>query len=207
MESSALIQFLLASVLLTLSPGPDILYVLSSSLRQGFRTGFFIALGLCSGLIIHTGLVGFGVASLIQQDVFWMWILKVFGAAYMLWLAYKVYSSDATIVLQDDTINLKSLQGYFAQGFLMNVLNPKVSLFFLAFLPQFINSQGGSLFFQAIVLGLLFFAQALIIFSLVAFFAGRLAGSIAQNQRFQLLLKYFQVVLFVVLAIGIALMA
>ncbi len=206
MDTAALIQFLLASVLLTLSPGPDILYVLSSSLRRGFATGFFIALGLCSGLIIHTCLVGFGVASIIQQHAFWQWTLKIFGATYMLYLAYKIYRSDATIVLQDDTVNLKSLRGYYAQGFLMNVLNPKVSLFFLAFLPQFINSQGDSLFFQAIMLGLLFFAQALTIFSLVAFFAGRLAGSIAQNQRFQVLLKYFQVVLFVVLAIGIALM-
>lgn len=207
MDSAALIQFLLASVLLTLSPGPDILYVLSSSLRRGFSTGFFIALGLCSGLVIHTSLVGFGVATIIQQDVFWQWILKIFGAAYMLWLAYKIYRSDASIVLENQTIDLKSGRSFYLQGFLMNVLNPKVTLFFLAFLPQFIKSDAGPLFSQALLLGFLFFLQALIIFSLVAFFAGSLAGKIAQNQRFQLLIKYFQVVLFVLLAFGIAFIA
>jgi threonine/homoserine/homoserine lactone efflux protein len=85
----------------------------------------------------------------------------------------------------------------------MNVLNPKVSLFFLAFLPQFINADGEALMSQAIVLGLLFFGQALIVFSLVSFFAGKLAAPLAQNIKLQEGLKYFQVLLFVVLAVGI----
>jgi threonine/homoserine/homoserine lactone efflux protein len=206
MEFSSIVQFLTASVLLTLSPGPDILYVLSSALRRGFAVGFSIALGLCSGLVVHTALVGLGAAKAIEHNLIWQWIFKVFGAAYMLFLAYKVYKSPAQIELNDDVQPVSRFGRLYAQGFLMNVLNPKVSLFFLAFLPQFINADGEALWTQAMFLGLLFFAQALLVFSLVSFFAGKLAAPLSQNIKLQEGLKYFQVLLFVVLAVGILLM-
>ncbi len=203
MEFSSIVQFLTASVLLTLSPGPDILYVLSSALRRGFGVGFSIALGLCSGLVVHTALVGLGAAKAIEHNLMWQWIFKIFGAAYMLYLAYKIYKSPSQIELNDDVQPISRFGKLYAQGFLMNVLNPKVSLFFLAFLPQFINTDSKALMSQAIVLGLLFFAQALIVFSLVSFFAGKLAAPLSQNIKLQKALKYFQVLLFVVLAVGI----
>jgi threonine/homoserine/homoserine lactone efflux protein len=203
MEFSSIVQFLTASVLLTLSPGPDILYVLSSALRRGFAVGFSIALGLCSGLVVHTALVGLGAAKAIEHNLIWQWIFKIFGSAYMLFLAYKVYKSPAQIELNDDVQPVSRFGRLYAQGFLMNVLNPKVSLFFLAFLPQFINADGEALWTQAMFLGLLFFAQALLVFSLVSFFAGKLAAPLSQNIKLQEALKYFQVLLFVVLAVGI----
>lgn len=203
METTAIIQFLTASVLLTISPGPDILYVLSSALRRGFAVGFSIALGLCSGLVVHTALVGLGAAKAIEHNLMWQWIFKIFGAAYMLYLAYKVFRSPAQIEIESSENQASRFGRLYAQGFLMNVLNPKVSLFFLAFLPQFINADGEALMSQAIVLGLLFFGQALIVFSLVSFFAGKLAAPLAQNIKLQEGLKYFQVLLFVILALGI----
>jgi threonine/homoserine/homoserine lactone efflux protein len=203
MEFSSIVQFLTASVLLTLSPGPDILYVLSSAMRRGFAVGFFIALGLCSGLVVHTALVGLGAAKAIEHNLMWQWIFKIFGAAYMLYLAYKVFRSPAQIELNTEDNQTSRFRKLYAQGFLMNVLNPKVSLFFLAFLPQFINADGDALLSQAIVLGLLFFAQALIVFCLVSYFAGKLAAPLSQNVKLQDGLKYFQVILFVVLAVGI----
>jgi threonine/homoserine/homoserine lactone efflux protein len=203
METAAIIQFLTASVLLTISPGPDILYVLSSAMRRGFGVGFSIALGLCSGLVVHTALVGLGAAKAIEHNLMWQWIFKIFGAAYMLYLAYKVFRSPAQIELNITENQTSRFRKLYAQGFLMNVLNPKVSLFFLAFLPQFINADGDALLSQAIVLGLLFFAQALIVFSLVSYFAGKLAAPLSQNIKLQEGLKYFQVLLFVVLAVGI----
>lgn len=203
MEFSSIVQFLTASVLLTLSPGPDILYVLSSAMRRGFAVGFFIALGLCSGLVVHTALVGLGAAKAIEHNLMWQWIFKIFGAAYMLYLAYTVFRSPAQIELNTEDNQTSRFRKLYAQGFLMNVLNPKVSLFFLAFLPQFINADGDALLSQAIVLGLLFFAQALIVFSLVSYFAGKLAAPLSQNVKLQDGLKYFQVILFVVLALGI----
>lgn len=206
MEWSSIVQFLSASILLTLSPGPDILYVLSSAMRRGFAVGFFIALGLCSGLVVHTALVGFGAAKAIEHNLMWQWIFKIFGAAYMLYLAYKVFRSPAQIELNTEDNPTSRFRKLYAQGFLMNVLNPKVSLFFLAFLPQFINADGDALLSQAIVLGLLFFAQALIVFSLVSYFAGKLAAPLSQNVKLQEGLKYFQVILFVLLAFGIVLM-
>ena len=206
MEWSSIVQFLSASILLTLSPGPDILYVLSSAMRRGFAVGFFIALGLCSGLVVHTALVGLGAAKAIEHNLMWQWIFKIFGAAYMLYLAYKVFRSPAQIELNIEDSQTSRFRKLYAQGFLMNVLNPKVSLFFLAFLPQFINADGDALLSQAIVLGLLFFAQALIVFSLVSYFAGKLAAPLSQNVKLQEGLKYFQVILFVLLAFGIVLM-
>lgn len=203
MEFTSIVQFLAASVLLTLSPGPDILYVLSSALRRGFNVGFSIALGLCSGLIVHTALVGLGAAKAIEHNMLWQWVFKVFGSAYMLFLAYKVYKSPAQIKLNEIEKQSSRFGRLYAQGFLMNVLNPKVSLFFLAFLPQFIKADGEALWTQAIFLGLLFFAQALLVFSLVSFFAGKLAAPLSQNVKLQEALKYFQVLLFVVLAVGI----
>lgn len=206
MEWSSIVQFLSASILLTLSPGPDILYVLSSAMRRGFAVGFFIALGLCSGLVVHTALVGLGAAKAIEHNLMWQWIFKIFGAAYMLFLAYKVFRSPAQIELNAADNPTSRFRKLYAQGFLMNVLNPKVSLFFLAFIPQFINADGDALLSQAIVLGLLFFAQALIVFSLVSYFAGKLAAPLSQNIKLQEGLKYFQVILFVLLAFGIVLM-
>ena len=206
MEWSSIVQFLSASILLTLSPGPDILYVLSSAMRRGFAVGFFIALGLCSGLVVHTALVGLGAAKAIENNLMWQWIFKIFGAAYMLFLAYKVFRNPAQIELNAEDNPTSRFRKLYAQGFLMNVLNPKVSLFFLAFLPQFINADGDALLSQAIVLGLLFFAQALIVFSLVSYFAGKLAAPLSQNVKLQEGLKYFQVILFVLLAFGIVLM-
>ena len=203
MEWSVIVQFLSASILLTLSPGPDILFVLSSALRRGFAVGFFISLGLCSGLVVHTALVGLGAAKAIEHNLMWQWIFKIFGAVYMLFLAYKVFRSPAQIELNVADNQTSRFRKLYAQGFLMNVLNPKVSLFFLAFLPQFINADEGALLNQAVILGFLFFIQALVIFSLVAFFAGKLGAPLAQNKKLQEGLKYFQVVLFVVLALGI----
>ena len=124
----------------------------------------------------------------------------------MLYLAYKVFRSPAQIELNTEDSQTSRFRKLYAQGFLMNVLNPKVSLFFLAFLPQFINADGDALLSQAIVLGLLFFAQALIVFSLVSYFAGKLAAPLSQNVKLQEGLKYFQVILFVLLAFGIVLM-
>jgi len=205
METQALVHFVAASLLITITPGPDILYVLASSLRSGFKTGIFIALGLCSGLIIHTSLVGFGAAQLIQQSLLWTSIFKIFGVSYMLWLAYKVYQSDSKLVIQKVIQDKNGFGGYFAQGFLMNLLNPKVSMFFLAFLPHFIHADSGNITEQAFVLGGIFFIQALLVFSLVAFLSGKIHKLIDGNLKINHWMNVFQIVLFVFIALSILL--
>ena len=203
MDFGQLSQFLIASILLTVSPGPDILFVLTTSLRSGFKVGFTLALGLCSGLVVHTFLVGFGIAQMIANNIFLIHIIKVFGVGYLLYLAYLVYMSKTGFELKESKQSPKKILGFYIQGFLMNVLNPKVSLFFLAFLPQFINYELGQIFGQAMILGTVFFIQALIIFTLVSFYASRLLSRFQRNPTIEKLLKYIQIGIFLFLAITI----
>lgn len=203
MDYTQLFSFLLASVLLTLSPGPDIIYVLTTSLRRGFKTALSLTLGLCSGLIVHTSLVGLGISQIIKESDSLLWVIKIFGAGYMLYLALAIYQSSAQIELRESHDTEKNLIGFYTQGFLMNVLNPKVGLFFLAFLPQFINYNSDSILIQALVLGSLFFVQAVIIFSLIAYHAGKLSASIRGNRKIENTLKYMQIGIFLFLALSI----
>lgn len=171
MNTYQIISFLSASVVLTLLPGPDILYVLTQSITSGWRSGVAVALGLCSGLVIHTSAVALGVAALLTQYPVALTGIKIFGACYLAYLAYTSFR-ETGLNLNEQTEN-KTYRKLFKTGFIMNVLNPKVLLFFFAFLPQFLV-DGTSPSLQVVVLGIVFFAQALAVFSLVARFAGML---------------------------------
>ena len=175
MEAQTFPYFLTASILLTLAPGPDILYLLTKSLSAGAKSGIILACGLVSGIVFHTTLVMVGVATLIKSSVTALLLLKIFGAAYLLFLAFGAFKSaragkKISVAKSAEKISAKAL---YKRGVLMNVLNPKVLLFFLAFLPQFVevSSSGASL--TILFLGVVFAVQALIIFSGVAIFAGR----------------------------------
>ncbi len=202
MDFVLLSQFLIASVILTLSPGPDILFVFTTGLKDGKSTALLLSLGLCSGLIVHTSLVGFGVAQLIQTTDWMLWVIKIFGVSYMLYLAFLVYRSSGEIVL-DAGEATQTRGSFFLKGFFMNVLNPKVSLFFLAFLPQFINYESDHVFLQVLLLGGLFFLQALLIFSMVSIFSSELRTRIVNAPNLGTLLKYLQAAIFLILAISI----
>jgi len=133
-----------ASILLALAPGPDIIFVLTQSMTKGSRSGIVIALGLCSGLIFHTSAVALGVAVIFQTSIIAFTILKCVGAAYLLYLAYMAFkdASKSKLEAQNAPVDLLSL---YKRGILMNITNPKVSIFFLAFLPQFTNPNWGAL--------------------------------------------------------------
>jgi threonine/homoserine/homoserine lactone efflux protein len=201
---SQIIEFLIASVLLTLSPGPDIIYVLVIGIRKGFKDAFLLSFGLVSGILVHTTLVAFGISTLIKTSECLYLSIKIFGALYLLYLAYKVYKSPAEI-----EINLSdsksSKQTFFIQGFWMNVLNPKVTLFFMAFLPVFLWNKGDNQVFQFYSLGLLFMIQALVIFSVVALLAGKFYKFLNQYPKSALILKYLQVFVFIFIALYIIL--
>lgn len=143
------IPFLTASILLTLSPGPDIIFVLVQSISNGKNAGIYTALGLVSGIIVHTTLVAFGISALINQSDTIFLIIKIFGALYLFFLAFKVYKGASEIAIL--TGNTKGRQGFglFKKGFLMNVLNPKVTIFFLHFFQAFYGSRKAILFFSS----------------------------------------------------------
>ena len=173
METSTFLYFLFTSVLLTLAPGPDNLYLLTKSLSEGAKSGVILACGLASGIFFHTMLVMLGVAALIQSSPTALSLLKYFGAAYLLFLAFGAFRSSGKMQLgrADAKSSYKAL---YRRGVLMNVLNPKVLLFFLAFLPQFVDMTSDSAALQIALLGITFALQAVLIFSAIAVCAGRL---------------------------------
>ncbi|CAM4233566.1 LysE family translocator [Gillisia hiemivivida] len=190
-----LIPFLTASILLTLSPGPDIIYVLVQSISNGKKAGIATTLGLVSGILIHTSLVAFGVSAVIKASPILFSLIKIFGALYLFFLAYKVFKSDSSIAI--DGVPQKSSKNLFRQGFIMNVLNPKVTIFFLAFFPGFLWEPEGNTILQFYILGFLFILQALLIFGAVALLAGKISEYLMQHRRSGVFLKWIQVVVFV----------
>ena len=207
MESSTFIYFLTASILLTLAPGPDILYLLTKSLSDGARAGIILACGLVSGIVFHTTLVMVGVAALIKSSAIAMLLLKIFGATYLLFLAFGAFKAaragkKISLSRADKKFSAAAL---YKRGVLMNVLNPKVLLFFLAFLPQFVDlsSEGAGL--TILFLGVVFAVQALIIFSGVALFAGRVRNLLLRRKNIGQLLNFVEAAVLAFIALTLLL--
>ena len=192
-----LIPFLTAAILLTVSPGPDIIFVLVQGMTNGKNDGLVTALGLVSGIIVHTTLVAFGISAIIREFATVFGVIKIFGALYLFFLAYKVFKSDPEIAFSSEGIRRKSFITLFKQGFIMNVLNPKVTIFFLAFFPGFLWEPEGDTIYQFYVLGFLFMLQAFLIFALVALLAGKISIFLRKHPSSGVLLKWVQVVVFV----------
>lgn len=194
-----LTQFLIASILLTLSPGPDILYVLITGLSRGVKAGLLLSFGLVSGILLHTSLVAFGVSAIIKSSEILFFGIKLAGALYLLHLAYKIFKQPAHISIEPTETQKKSTN-FVKQGFLMNVLNPKVTLFFMAFLPQFLWDKSSDYIFQFYSLGIIFMAQAFLIFALIAIFSNRFYKLIQNNPKSAILFKYLQIFVFIFIA-------
>ena len=197
--SDNLMMFIVTSIVLALAPGPDNLYVISQSALYGARTGFIITLGLCSGLIIHIAAVVFGLATwLTTSPITFVW-LKFIGAGYLLYLAWRALRTPVITALTD-TKRLDTSLSLLRIGFLMNVSNPKVALFFLAFLPQFIDTSGISVSWQIVYLGLIFMLTALMIFSVMALTAASMGRWLIASSRAQRILQSLTALIFTLLA-------
>ncbi|MEA1987443.1 MAG: LysE family translocator [Candidatus Marinimicrobia bacterium] len=188
MTTDNLIYFLSTAILLTLMPGPDMLFVIAQSISGGKKAGITIALGLCSGLIVHTIGASFGISLLIYNSEIGFLILKYLGVAYLLYLAF--------MSLIEDTINLQNNKYFkkshlYRKGILMNLLNPKVLLFFLAFLPQFVNQESDNVPMQMFFYGMFFIIQAIVVFSIVSVLSSKISERLIGNSNF---LKYIKFV-------------
>ncbi len=203
MEISTVLYFLVASIILTLAPGPDIMYTLAKSLADGAKSGIFLVMGLCSGLIFHTCLVIFGVAALIQQSPLALSLLKYAGAAYLLYLAWGAFRAKGDALTLKTVNDSNSHFKLYRRGVIMNILNPKVLLFFLAFFPQFIDLNSGSVSLQIALLGLLFGIQAFIIFSLVAICAGKVRDHILNIKNLSKIMNYVQGIVLVLISLAL----
>ncbi|MBE6080594.1 MAG: LysE family translocator [Veillonella sp.] len=228
--------FLVSSILLTLAPGPDNLYLLTKSLADGAKAGITLAAGLCSGIVFHTCLVILGVAALVKSSPVAFAALKYVGAAYLFYLAYGAFTAkvaksqpteesagQTTAAGSNSTTNSvssnesssqasngksssqtsngeSSALAIYRKGLIMNILNPKVLLFFLAFLPQFVDPNNESPGLAIAILGAVFSLQAFILFSIIALCAGKLRGFLNQGPKSQRMLNRIQGV--VLLGIG-----
>ncbi|MEH6936880.1 LysE family translocator [Bacillus sp. JJ664] len=182
MDLTIYLSFIGVSLLLIIAPGPDNIFVMAQSISYGKKEGIATAFGLCSGVTIHTLAASIGLSAILYQSNIAFSILKYLGAFYLLYLAFQAFRS-SNEVGEFAKPKKQTLPALYRRGFLMNVLNPKVSLFFLAFLPQFIEKNGISVPLQMIILGLTFMILTLIVFSIVAIFAGSLGEKLLQNEK------------------------
>ncbi len=179
-----LLTFFAASLLLALAPGPDNIFVLTQSALHGRTSGLVVTVGLCTGLIVHTLGVALGVAVIFQASAVAFTALKLCGAAYLLYLAWQIFRASATR-FESARSNRLSYKKLYSRGIIMNVTNPKVSIFFLAFLPQFTDPARGSVALQTGLLGLLFILSALLVFGGIALLAGSLGEWLNRSTRIQ----------------------
>jgi threonine/homoserine/homoserine lactone efflux protein len=198
-----LVTFFMASVLLGLAPGPDNIFVLTQSALRGRTAGLFVMLGLCTGLIVHTSAVAFGVAVIFQASAIAFTALKLFGAGYLLYLAWQAFraSGERINAGQQNEISLGRL---YRRGIIMNVTNPKVSIFFLAFLPQFADPTLGSLTLQILLLGGVFILSTILVFGSIALLAGSIGLWLNRSPNTQVVMNRLAGTVFVGLALKLA---
>lgn len=191
--------FFATAVLLALAPGPDNLFVLMQSAMRGRGAGLLVVLGLCSGLLVHTAAVALGLATLFATSVLAFTLLKVAGAVYLVWLAWQAWRAGPA----SDAEGAASPPGagqLYRRGIVMNVTNPKVSIFFLAFLPQFVSAERGSVGVQVMMLGAVFMLATLLVFGLIALAGGSLRAWLLRSPGAQVTMNRVAAIVFVGLA-------
>ncbi|MBN2292304.1 MAG: LysE family translocator [Pirellulales bacterium] len=179
-----LITFFSASVLLGLAPGPDNIFVLTQSALRGKSAGIVVTLGLCTGLIVHSTAVALGVAVIFQTSAMAFSVLKFIGAGYLAYLAWRDFRASAEKI-QSKANGETRLRKLYGRGIIMNITNPKVSIFFLAFLPQFANPSRGPVWLQIMMLGGLFIVATILVFGSIALLAGTLGEWLNRSERVQ----------------------
>lgn len=203
MDLFTILSFLSAAIILTIMPGPDNLFTLAQSISKGKKAGIYTTLGLCTGLLFHITATTIGLAAIVYHSAIAFNIIKYAGATYLLFLAYKSFTdkSSSLDLKATDSLSYKSL---YKKGIIMNLLNPKVSLFFLAFFPQFINDDSGYVSLQMLFLGILFLIQTVIIFGFISIFAGKLGEFLRQNKTISKKINFIQGCLFSIIGLKIA---
>ena len=198
MSLTEVLSFILASTILAFTPGPDNIFVIVTSLGNGFNTAFKFILGLATGIVLHTFLIVIGISTIVSQSQYGLHILKYFAIAYLLWLAYKTYMHRKEHIQLN---NNKTSHNYYRRGFIMNISNPKVLLFFLAFFPQFAHLDRSGYQLRLIILGLLFIMVTLVVFSLIAWLSAKGSEKIIENPKYSLIINWLAIFVFVSVSI------
>ena len=189
-----ILLFFISSLALTMMPGPDILFVINQSLEDK-KSGLLVSFGLCSGLIVHTLVLAFGLSAIIEQNDNVIMFFKYFGSVYLFYLAFQEFKKDRII-------SERQKENFYLRGVYMNLINPKVLIFFLAYFPNFLFSDTISTSSQFIILGAIFILQALIVFSIVSLASNRLISLLNIDSRNKKIV-YFKSFIFVLIGLSI----
>ncbi|CTQ54410.1 Homoserine/homoserine lactone efflux protein [Roseibium album] len=195
--------FFVAAIALGLAPGPDNIFVLTQSALYGRLAGFVVTLGLCTGLIVHSVAVALGVAAIFQTSELAFTLLKFVGAAYLLYLAFQAFRAGETALPGKNGPAL-SMRALYRRGIVMNVTNPKVAIFFLAFLPQFADPARGAVPLQILMFGAFFILATILVFGGVALGGGVLGSFLKRSPKAQIWLNRLAGLVFVGLAVRLA---
>ena len=201
-EKTAFFTFLVAALALNFAPGPDMLYVIGRSVGQGRKAGVVSTLGIATGGWVHTIGAAVGIAALLRSSPMAFNIVRYLGAAYLLYLGFKMIVQRSRLEAQQ--LPSESLSTIFRQGVITNVLNPKVALFFLAFLPQFVDARRGSVALQILFLGVVFNLGGTLVNLGVAYAGGTLGDLLRRSPRFALVQKWFTGMVFIGLGARLA---
>ena len=196
--------FLAASALLAIAPGPDVIYVLTRVIAQGPKAGIAAALGFASGCIFHTLLAALGIAALIRSSDVAFDLVRYAGAAYLVWIGIQALRHRSAFSIEGAS-DRKALWTIYKQSVVGNMLNPKVTLFFLAFLPQFVNTAAGHVEWQMALLGVLFMLVTIVVFGAVAIFSGWIGAWVRRKPAIGERLNVFAGITFIALGIRVAL--
>jgi threonine/homoserine/homoserine lactone efflux protein len=182
-ESSTFVPFIIASAILVLIPGPAVLYIVSTGIGRGRRMALASMLGIETGALFHVAAAAVGLSAVVASSVLAYSMIKYAGAAYLIYLGVK------TLREREENNPLRmpgaaSARGAFKRGVVVNVLNPKLAIFFVAFLPQFVTPARGPVAGQLVVLGLLFIAVAIVIDGIYAMTSGMIGKLLSRNHRF-----------------------
>ena len=197
--------FIASGLLLNITPGQDTLYIVGRSLSQGRRAGVLSVLGISTGCLVHTLAAAFGLSAVLAASSEAFMVVKLIGAAYLVYLGFQMILGRASAPRQLTTGQPARGWMIYRQGILTNVLNPKVALFFLAFLPQFIESRSNTKVLAFLILGLTFIFNGTIWCMLVVWFSSAFSQRLRQRRSMESWLKRAAGALFVGLGLKIAL--
>jgi len=200
--------FVAASLAVIVAPGPDNIYVLTRGIAQGRKVALASAWGMCSGLLFHTTLAAVGLSAILARSAGALSLVKYIGAAYLVYLGIRALLSREEFSPSAEKIFTVKLGNFFLQGLTMNLLNPKVAVFFMAFLPQFVSPSvgtAGSAALRLVALGLVFALLSVVIFSAIALFSGVVGDRLSRNPRFATALQWSTAFVLVGLGVRLAL--
>lgn len=206
--TSTLLCFLGASALITIAPGPDNTFIVAQGISRGRKAAIVTALGMCSGISVHTTAAALGISAALYSSALAFTVLKYAGAAYLLFLAWKALKeptisqpASSAAAVED----VRQWRSQFRRGFMMNVVNPKVGLFFLAFLPQFVSRNGGGVASQMFFLGLIFMIQGVLIFGAIGYLSGSLGDVLLRRLGIARYFTWLSAAIFALLGLKLAL--